>query len=86
MAGLLSHIATKVLEKIMKSLIEKFWPMVKYLVDNKVLVPFLVVAGTAAGYYADKFIGNTMAIVCVAACVLFYLIHALGRLVTKKKG
>ena len=83
MAGILSQLATKVVVKIMTNKIEKFWPMVQFLVENKVLIPALIVVATGAGYYFGYFIGNTMAIVAVGACVVFY---AIRQLVTEKEG
>ncbi len=82
MAGILLQGFKKALEKIVTDKIEKFWPMVQYLVENKVLVPALIGVGTVAGYYFDYFIGNTMGIVAVAALVVLYIVRLL---ITKGK-
>ncbi len=75
MAGLISQLFDKALEKAMKNVIEKVWPMIKYLIDRSVFVPVLALGGIAAGYKYEYLTGDVGVYGMVAIVFIMSLVQ-----------
>jgi len=72
MPGLISQGITKVVEKAMKDMLEKIWPMVKYLIDRSIMIPVLAIGAIGAGVKYEYVTGDNgmWGVVIIAALVL----------------
>lgn len=56
----------------MKDIIDKLWPMIKYLIDRSILIPVLAMGGIVAGVYYKYIDGDIgmYGLIAIAALVL----------------
>lgn len=86
MAGLFSQGWDALIKKGMKVFIETIWPIMKYLIDQSVLIPLAGMAGIAYGVHLGYLTGPEAVwpftvIACVAVIVRF-----LSRYTKQRKG
>lgn len=69
-------------ETIMGYALKDGVPILKMLIENKVLIPALLIVSLGAGVWYDKISGDVAAVIAGVGCIAFYAIREL----VKKKG
>ena len=75
MAGIVSQLFDKALEKVMKNAIEKIWPKVQYLIDRAILIPTLAIGAIVAGYKYEYLTGDVGVYGVVAIVFIMSLVQ-----------
>lgn len=74
-------ISKAIVRNVMKDIIEKLWPMIKYLIDRAILIPVLAMGGIGAGVYF-KYIDGDIGMYGLIAIAMLVLVSR----IFKRKG